>query len=115
MYTSQTAAIKAVVQANSMGFLAGTTGANMIYVKYYLPVSPFTEVTGTAGANKDGNVIEVSISGYTQQLDRTDTVVLWSDDIYVRERCPEYFRHFGGPPGKLANRRDKANVLGEQS
>src|ERR1700686_1523530 len=47
-YASQTAAIKAVVQTNAMGFLAGTTGANQIYVKYYLPVSPFTEVTGTA-------------------------------------------------------------------
>src|ERR1700680_1720380 len=34
-YASQTAAIKAVVQTNSMGFLAGTAGANMIYVKYY--------------------------------------------------------------------------------
>ena len=64
-YTSQTAAIKAVVQANAMGFLNGTTGANEINVKYYLPVSPFTEVTGTSAANRDGNVIEVSVQGYT--------------------------------------------------
>jgi Flp pilus assembly protein TadG len=64
-YTSQTAAIKAVVQANAMGFLAGTGGANDIHVKYYLPVSPFTEVTGTPAANRDGNVVEVSIQGYT--------------------------------------------------
>src|SRR5580693_1819093 len=63
-YASQTAAIKAVVQTNAMGFLAGTTGLNQIYVKYYLPVSPFTEVTGTAAANADGNILEVSVQGY---------------------------------------------------
>jgi Flp pilus assembly protein TadG len=64
-YTSQTAAIKAVVQTNAMGFLSGTTGANQIYVKYYLPVSPFTDVTGTGTANRDGNILEVSVQGYT--------------------------------------------------
>ena len=64
-YTSQTAAIKAVVQANAMGFLAGTSGANDINVKYCLPVAPFPEVTGTPTANRDGNVLEVSIQGYT--------------------------------------------------
>ena len=63
-YASQTAAIKAAVQANAMGFLNGASGLSMINVKYYLPVSPFTEVTGTPGANKDGNVLEVSIQGY---------------------------------------------------
>lgn len=64
-YTSQTAAIKAVVQNHTMGFLSGTTGANLIKVKYYLPTSPFTEVTGQTGANRDGNVIEVSVQNYT--------------------------------------------------
>ena len=63
-YGSQTAAIKAAVQNNAMGFLAGSTGLSQIYVKYYLPVSPFTEVTGTASANRDGNVLEVSVQGY---------------------------------------------------
>jgi Flp pilus assembly protein TadG len=63
-YTSQTAAIQAAVQTNAMGFLAGTTGLNQIYVKYYLPVTPFTDVTGTASANADGNILEVSIRGY---------------------------------------------------
>lgn len=65
-YGSQTAAIKAVVQNNAMGFLAGTTGLSQIQVKYYLSVSPFTEVTGTSTANRDGNVLEVSIVGYTE-------------------------------------------------
>jgi Flp pilus assembly protein TadG len=68
-YGSQTAAIKAVVQANAMGFLAGTTGANMIFVKYYNPNSSpaFADVTagGTGIANADGNIIEVSVQGYT--------------------------------------------------
>ena len=64
-YTTQTDAIKAVVQNNAMGFLSGQTGLDKIYVKYYLPVSPFNEVTGTSSANRDGNVLEVSVQGYT--------------------------------------------------
>lgn len=66
-YASQTAAIKAVVQTNSMGFLSGATGLSQINVKYYLPVSPFTEVTGNPSANADGNLLEVSIQGYSHQ------------------------------------------------
>jgi len=64
-YASQTAAIKAVVQTNAMGFLAGATGLSQINVKYYLPVSPFTDVTASGSANADGNILEVSIQGYT--------------------------------------------------
>src|SRR5690348_5461573 len=56
-YSSQTNAIKAVVQNNAMGFLAGSTGLSQINVKYYLTVSPFTEVTGTPNANADGNIL----------------------------------------------------------
>ena len=63
-YSSQTNAIKAVVQNNAMGFLAGSTGLSQINVRYYLPVSPFTDVTGTPNANADGNILEVTISGY---------------------------------------------------
>jgi Flp pilus assembly protein TadG len=61
-YASQTAAIRAVVQANSMGFL-NAGNANLINVKYYDQVT-FADVTGTAGANADGNIIQVSLSGY---------------------------------------------------
>jgi Flp pilus assembly protein TadG len=64
-YATQTDAIKAVVQANAMGFLAGSSGLSKIQVKYYKSVSPFTDVTGVAGANGDGNIVEVSIQGYT--------------------------------------------------
>lgn len=63
-YTSQTAAIKAVVQGNSMGFLAGTSGANLIHVNYYSATSPFAQLTG-AGANSPGNILEVTVSGYS--------------------------------------------------
>jgi Flp pilus assembly protein TadG len=62
-YTSQTAAVKAVVQANAMGFLAGATGANYIDVSFYSPVSPFGKVTGSS-ANMGGNIIMVSIQAY---------------------------------------------------
>lgn len=64
-YSSQSAAIKAVVQANSMGFLTDTS---LIHVNYFLSTSPFTDVTsGGSGVipNNDGNIIQVSISGYT--------------------------------------------------
>ena len=64
-YSSQTNAIKAVVLANSMGFLSDTS---LIHVSYYLSSSPFTDVTsGGSGIvpNNDGNIIQVSITGYT--------------------------------------------------
>jgi Flp pilus assembly protein TadG len=64
-YSSQTAAIKAVVQANSMGFLSGTSGANLINVNYYLSTSPYTDVTNGTTPNADGNIIQVSVTGYT--------------------------------------------------
>jgi Flp pilus assembly protein TadG len=61
-YGTQTAAIQAVVEANSSGFL-NTSNANLITVQYYNSTS-FAQVTGT-GANADGNILMVSISGYT--------------------------------------------------
>jgi Flp pilus assembly protein TadG len=61
-YGNQTAAIQAVVQANSMGFL---TTSNIL-VDYYDGVS-FAKVTGNANANADGNILQVSLTGYTHQ------------------------------------------------
>lgn len=63
-YGTQTRAIQAVVQSNAMGFLDGASGLSQIKVQYFLPVSPFSEVTGTATANRDGNVLQVSVQGY---------------------------------------------------
>ena len=62
-YGSQTAAITAIVENNSMGFL-NSTNANLISVKYYNS-STFADVTGTSSANADGNIIVVSINGFT--------------------------------------------------
>ena len=61
-YSSQTAAITAVVEANSSGFL-NSSNANLISVTYYNS-STFAQVTGS-GANADGNILMVSVSGYT--------------------------------------------------
>ena len=64
-YSSQSAAIKQVVLANSMGFLSDTSD---IHVNYYLSTSPFTDVTAGGNGivpNNDGNIIQVSITGYT--------------------------------------------------
>jgi Flp pilus assembly protein TadG len=63
-YSTASDAIKAVVQNNSMGFLAGSAGLSKIAVKYYRPTSPYGEVTGTAGANANGNLLEVSVNGF---------------------------------------------------
>lgn len=61
-YSTQSAAIKAVVQSNSLGFLTGTS-ASAVQVKYFASMSPFGERTGT-GANKSGNIVEVSVNGF---------------------------------------------------
>jgi Flp pilus assembly protein TadG len=61
-YSSQTAAITAVVEANSSGFL-NSSNANLISVTYYNSTT-FAQVTGS-GANADGNLLMVSVSGYT--------------------------------------------------
>jgi Flp pilus assembly protein TadG len=61
-YSSQTAAITAVVEANSSGFL-NSSNANLITVQYYNSTT-FAQVTGS-GANADGNILMVSVSGYT--------------------------------------------------
>jgi Flp pilus assembly protein TadG len=61
-YSSQTDAITAVVENNSMGFL-NSSNASLISVTYYNSAT-FTAVTGT-GANASGNIIMVSVSGYT--------------------------------------------------
>ena len=54
------ASIKNVVQANAMGFLSGTANYDKIKIRYYNP-SSFAEVS----ANDPGNIVEVSVEGYT--------------------------------------------------
>jgi Flp pilus assembly protein TadG len=62
-YTTQTNAVTAVVQGYSLGFLTGAN-ASKINVKYYSPTSPFAQLTG-AGSNNPGNILEVSVNGYS--------------------------------------------------
>ena len=62
-YASMTAAITAVVEANSMGFL-NASNASLIHVKYYDSTS-FADVTSGTTPNADGNILVVSVTGYT--------------------------------------------------
>jgi Flp pilus assembly protein TadG len=54
------ASIKAAVQRNAMGFLNGEQGAARIHIRYYTP-GTLAETQSNAG----GNIVEVSIEGYT--------------------------------------------------
>ncbi len=63
--TTQSACIKKVVQDNAIGFLAGTTGASRISIRYFNPAdlsTPVTTATPPAYINQTGNVIEVAIA-----------------------------------------------------
>jgi Flp pilus assembly protein TadG len=62
---SHSESIKRVVQEQAMGFLNGQRGLDTIQIKWYLGVTPFTEVTAGPGRNADGNIVEVSIRNYT--------------------------------------------------
>lgn len=55
--------IKTIVARNSAGFIDQSNGLSKVKVRFYEPVN-FTEVTGGV-KNADGNVVEVSIEGYT--------------------------------------------------
>jgi Flp pilus assembly protein TadG len=54
------ASIKAAVQRNAMGFLSGEEGAGRIHIRYFVP-GALTETQSNAG----GNIVEVSVEGYT--------------------------------------------------
>lgn len=56
--------VKTVVQVNSMGFLAGTTGLSKISIAYYTPSNLSAPITGT-GSNSGGNIVKVSVNGVT--------------------------------------------------
>lgn len=62
-YGSQTAAIQAVVQANAMGFLSD---ASLIHVDYYNAIT-FANADQATTPNADGNIIQVSVTGYQHQ------------------------------------------------
>ncbi len=56
--------IRQIVQQNALGLIDGMTGAATIAVKYYAPTDLSIEVSGS-GSNAPGNVVEVSVSGYS--------------------------------------------------
>ena len=55
----QDASIRTVVQQNSMGILAGSTGASKIAITYLDPNANFAATSSNAG----GNVVQVSVTG----------------------------------------------------
>jgi Flp pilus assembly protein TadG len=90
---TQSQSIQDLVMENAMGFLAGTAGRNMVKVRFYSPTT-FVEQTGP-DRNLGGNVVEVSVEGFTWQY----MVPLWrtSDPITIHatssdrlEQLPRY-------------------------
>ena len=68
---TQSQSIQDVVMEQSMGFLSGSTGRDMVKVRYYSSTT-FVEQTGP-NRNAGGNVLEVSVEGFTWQY----MVPLW--------------------------------------
>lgn len=56
--------IKSVVQSNALGLLAGQSGLDKVKVRFFEP-DTLNDITGTAGADAGGNLIEVSIEDYS--------------------------------------------------
>jgi Flp pilus assembly protein TadG len=59
----QDASIKSVVQQNAMGLLAGSAGAALINIQYFLP-NTLVPVSGL-NSNQGGNIVEVYVQGYS--------------------------------------------------
>ena len=62
--------VKALVQANALGFLNGSTGLSQIQVHYYQPPNPnsqaaLLDVSSQSTGNSPGNVIQVSVPAYS--------------------------------------------------
>jgi Flp pilus assembly protein TadG len=67
--TTLTAMVKNIVQRNSMGLLAGTSGLSKIHVDYFrvsaANSSVLTTVTQANGGLSAGDIMQVSIQGYS--------------------------------------------------
>ena|SRR5579862_251717 len=79
-------AITAVVQQNAGGMLNGSNGACKIAISYYNPV------TGLADTGTGGDVVEVSVVGYTYQpigiLKSSTPISITASSSDVMEQCP---------------------------
>jgi hypothetical protein len=65
-----TSIVKDTVQTNAMGLLAGPTNRSKIKVYYLQPPDPGSssmpvDVSSSAGGNAPGNIMQVSIQGYS--------------------------------------------------
>jgi Flp pilus assembly protein TadG len=65
-----TTMVKAFVQQQSLGLLSGATGLSKIKVNYYQPPAagssaPATDVSTQASGNSPGNIMQVSVQGYS--------------------------------------------------
>ena len=78
--------IVTVVQQNAMGMLNGTNGACKIAINYYNPV------TGLADMGTGGDIVEVSITGYSYKpvgiLKSGTPISLTASSSDVMEQCP---------------------------
>ncbi len=62
--------VKSTVEANSLGLLNGSTGLGYIKVHYFMPpssssTSPPTDVSTSLNADAGGNIMQVSVQGYS--------------------------------------------------
>ena len=62
--------VKATVQANAAGLLKGSTGLAKVKVHYWLPPPPTssslaTEVSSQPNGNAPGNIMQVSVEGFS--------------------------------------------------
>ena len=78
--------ITQVVQQNSLGMLNGTSGACKVSINYYNPI------TGAASSGTGGDIIEVSIVGYTYTpvglLKSANPIPISATASDVMEQCP---------------------------
>lgn len=68
--SSLTEVVKATVQQNSKGLLAGSDGLKLIKVNYFKPpaadsTDPATDVSGQNNGNAPGNVMQVSVQNFS--------------------------------------------------
>src|SRR5262249_3240398 len=61
---------KSTVQQNSFGMLTGDTRLALIKVNYFKPpaadsIDPVTDVSGQVDGNTPGNIMQVSVQGYS--------------------------------------------------
>ena len=68
--TCLTEMVKSAVQQNSLGLLGGSAGLSKIKVNYFQPpdadsTAAATDVSTLPGANKSGNIMQVSVQNYS--------------------------------------------------